>query len=243
MSTQPDVSGQYPELVETLLAGQAICRHSRPGLHRLLAQGDRVDRVDETSEQEEEAIDRRSDDRVAAEALLQSLGRRLAETDGVFYAVYERLDARASDAVRARFAEYTKQAPFIAEFFDILREARRGGEALAPGDRFEFSRVNDAIMSSVELTERLIVTVSRVANFQNPNPEKVLRRAVEELLAEGYLVESSGNNQHYIVAGELALFDAFRDFVMSVEGVSLGDEAPAADGATAPGTAQASLLE
>jgi hypothetical protein len=238
--TATNLSAYYPALLETLLSGRAICGHSHPTLHRLLSQGHVADRVDNQDADDGAAADYgRSPDRIQAESVLESLGRRLACSDDVFYAVYSRVDEHATQAIKERFERYTTQAPFLAEFFDILRESRPGHESFAPGDRFDFSEVNHAIMSAPSLNERIVTVLGHISQSRNPTPESALRRAVDGLVSDGYLVPVAGSTQSYVVGGELALFDAYRDFVTGVLGVSLDES----DEDEPEATHQAELLQ
>lgn len=210
MTHYADTSARFNELMETLLAGTAICEYRAPALHRLLHDEERVDRQ-------------------RAEELLEALGRRLECTNDIFYAVYLGDDDTVRRSVEDLFARYLKNARLISEFFDLLRIAQRGGEGFQPGDQFTFADALTRITSTQNTVDRLFEIASMVSRSKDPPPEQALRRVIEELTKEGYLYQISSSTQQYVVTGEMELFNQWATFVAEAEGIDLDADTQEAD--------------
>ncbi len=209
MSHYSDTSTHFSELMETLLAGTAICEYRAPALHRLLHDQERVDRE-------------------RAEEMLEALGRRLECTNDIFYAVYVGDDDTVRRGVDELFARYLKNARLIGEFFDLLRIAQRGGEGFQPGNRFTFADALTRITSTQNTVDRLFEIASMVTQSKDPSPDQALRRLIEKLTKEGYLYQISSSAQLYVVTGEMELFNQWATFVAEAEGIDLDTETDAA---------------
>lgn len=210
----------FIELMETLLAGHAICEYRYPELHRVLAEG--------AQDCEDEESDFHSD-RVKAEAILRTMGRTLGRTESVYYAVYYEYDDTVDAAVRARFTRYTQNARLLCEFFDILRECSPGQVWPIPGDRFAFARVLDAVVASTRLHEKLMALASTVTSSRDPSSDVALRSVVNDLAKNGYITTLDKQDQSYVLTGEIALFNQWRDFVAELEDIDLETESEVAN--------------
>lgn len=206
MALPENTSPYFAEIIETLLAGQAICEYRHPKLHHALH-------------------DRERDDRAAADTWLAAIGRRIELTNDVFYAVHEgfgeTVDARAGRV----FDRYLREANRNMLFFDILRLAQ-GGKVIETGDTFVFGDVLARINQDKALTDQLLRLATESSKMKDPNPEAALRKLLD--MMEAYLYEVDASAQQYVVTGEYELFNAWFAFVFEKEGIDIteleGDE-------------------
>lgn len=205
MAYYDNVSPDFPALVETLLAGKAICENSYPALYRRLE-------------------DREDPDRVKAEEVLEALGRSLGYTAGVYYAVYAGIDGDVERQAEAVFSRYMGDMPVIMEFFEILRLANRGGDSFEAGDRISFSDALDRITSERSLGQRMVALALTCSRKKDPDPNQALNTLFTHLTDRGYLVLASRQEMIYSVTGEYTLFSQWLDFVHEAEGVDLSRE-------------------
>ena len=213
MQPLEEVSPNFTDLLERLLAGEAICVHRYPRLHRTL--------------HNPEIADRRVLDQI-----LTLLARRLEVTNDVFYAVHVDVNDEVMDRAEAVFRQYLKEVNRNVEFFDIVRTAL-GGEALEVGDRFTLSELLHNIMQDRQLADRLIKLTAEETQMKDPPPDQALRRLLEDMGRYVYLANPS--ELEYVVTGEYQLFNQWLDFVADKEGFDLdaleGEEAEGGAGA------------
>lgn len=206
MSSNVELSGQFTDLMETLLSGAAICEYRYPRLHALLG-------------------DENADDRSKAEEVLALLGRRLACTNEIFYAVYLGHDSTVEESVTRRFDDYLVSARYICEFFDLLRVTQRGGEVFEPGDRFKRPELLLRINASQEHRDAILrIATLASSRTRTTEAEAALNAVIEKLTRQGYLHQSSRLEQEYVVTGELELFNQWVSFVADHEGIDLDSE-------------------
>jgi hypothetical protein len=203
----------FTELMEVLLQGQAICEHRFPQLHRVLVDG-------EDGGDNEDAHDRAN-----AEAILETMGRRLAHEADTYYAVYTGYDDTVEAAFRARFERYYREAKPLCEFLDIVRESTPGQVWPEPGDRFAFSVILESVIASTRLNDQLMEAVNSVSQSVAATPDVALRTLVRRLTEYGYIVATDTQSQHYVMTGELALFKKWQDFVAEIEDIDLDSDA------------------
>ncbi|MCP1674439.1 hypothetical protein J2T57_001541 [Natronocella acetinitrilica] len=210
MRDQDGLAADFPQLIEALLAGGALCEYRHPRLHRLVCEPDSAERLE-------------------AERILERLGRVLRESDGVYYAAFDGLDASVEEAVSRQFTRYLDDEPLITEFTELLRQSLTGGEVLVAGDRFRFDAALSRITASQahrESLQRLAALVQRQGKVRDRSPDEALRRVVNALTDRGYLFESSREAQEYVLTGEYQLFAHWLAFALDQEGfVDQGEDA------------------
>ena len=207
------------ELIHTLIAGKAICVNSYPVFYHLLTKNNADNDSDVPADDTQASP---TPDRRMAETTLATMGRRLTCINEVYFAAFEQDNPTSRDRIEKRFNNYIKNIENLSTIFDILRLSRASGDDLEAGDMITISQIFNAVDNNNGLLDRLIQVLNAVntsKNAKNPAPDQAARMIIEWLERKEYVVQASSRHATYIVTGEKALFDAFRDLVMEVENI------------------------
>lgn len=185
------------ETLNTLLGGHFVCPYAFPDAYADLCEPGAAERVNQW---------------------LSSLDRRLARLgdDGAFYVAPLRIQSNEQIAkVKADLAQFRATYGLVTEMLNLVRLAKEGFRCV-PGEFVQLSDVVTTVNGDSTLVARL--REMRIpGGSSNMSNHELLKKLLERLRSEGYLVLANPKNEAYQVTGRIDhLHEIYRFLVENV---------------------------
>ena len=172
-----------PETLNTLLSGHFVCQYAFPEAYADLSEPGELERVDHW---------------------LQSLDRRLARLgdDGAFFVAPLQVHTNEQvTKVKADLSRFRDVYGLLVEMLNLVRLTKEGFRGV-PGDYVQLADVLVKVNEDTTLVSRLRElripgTDSRLSN------NELLRKMLEKLRSDGYLVVSNPSTETYQITGKV----------------------------------------
>jgi hypothetical protein len=175
----------FEQAIHALLAGDFICEFRQPALYSFLQDHDQHARVSRWVEE---------------------IGYRLSRLgdDGAYFLAYTRVDKDQRAAIRKQFAEIKAEHGPRMQFLMTVQQALGNDLMLTPGSLVDLPSLWERIDKSPKLLEDFrsvlpYLVGSRVSTSHHDN----LKRALEGLRRDGYLIEKNPEREIYMVSGKI----------------------------------------
>lgn len=201
--------GNFPGLIEKLLAGGVICEYTAEPLYKYLK--DPVHQQD-------------------VDAYLRRIGRVLRSTqDGSgYYAAYRDLSSSAvKSQIKRQFSEAINDLEPLIRWLRLAVSAEKTGAPLRPGDTLRGSELLAAIESAPVLVDELD-RLSRTRLFGNTSTgaKKQLDSILRRLCDNGYLISRGASGSVFIATGKWARLYEILQFIAEHEHLDNEEDAP-----------------
>lgn len=217
----------FEQAIHALLAGDFICEFRQPALYSFLQDQDQHARVSRWVEE---------------------IGYRLSRLgdDGAYFLAHTRVDKDQRAAIRKQFAEIKTEHGPRMQFLMTVQQALGNDLMLTPGSLVDLPSLVERISNSPKLLEDFrsvlpYLVGSRVTTSVHDN----LKRALDGLRRDGYLIERNAEREIYMVSGKIDYLHQVIAFLLDHEPSVVPEEpsnqlelvadegAPKADGAPA----------
>lgn len=201
------MSDMFTQVVESLLAGQVICRY--------------------TQQQAFEFLDDEANFEKVHDYLFQ-IGRKLRRTvaeDGFLLAHADLGSSRAKREARAAFEEVSRYIRPFVYWLSFAKKLSPSGNPLKAGDLLDEAELLRAIGESAELT-RDLDSLCRLKPFLSDarKPAGQLARVLQKLVDMNYFVVVGHSKTLYKATARLSLFYDTLDFIREYEQLSQPEE-------------------
>lgn len=182
-------------VLKLLLAGEYIC----PVRYRM-----EYELLGDTSEREE------------VDAWLLSLGMRLARLgdEGAFFLAHDHIGQKEIIQVKNELLKFRDEYGPAVLLLDFIRQADAGRVQLSPGEYIVLYQLEAAVSQSSMLETQLKALLGVITNaaMRNTNHEN-LRRLLEHLAREGYVLLANKDTGAYQVTGKIEQLYAVLQFL------------------------------
>lgn len=183
------------QVLKLLLAGEYICPH-RYGPEFLL--------LEDGAEREE------------VDAWLLPLGMRTARLseDGAFFMAHDRIGPKQVTQVKNELLKFRDEYGPAVLMLDLIRQSDTGRVQLTPGEIIMLYQLEEAVAQSSTLESQLkgLLGVITNAAMRNTNHDN-LRRMMEHLAKDGYVVLANKDTGAYQVTGKIEQLYAVLQFL------------------------------
>lgn len=156
------------------------------------------------------------DERAEVNEWLKALGMRLERLgeEGAFYMAYENIGAREITQVKSDFLKFRDEYGPAVLLLDFIRQTDAGQVQLSPGEYIVLYQLEAALDSSTMVEAQLKSLVGVISNAaqRNSNHEN-LRRLMEHLAKDGYVVLADKDTGAYRVTGKIEQLYAVLEFL------------------------------
>lgn len=183
-----------PETLNTLLAGNFVCQYAFPEAYADLSDPGEPERVD---------------------LWLQSLDRRLARLgdDGAFFVAPMQVHTNEQvSKVRSDLARFRDVYGLLVEMLNLVRLTKEGFRGV-PGDYVQLADILIKINEDTTLVSRLRELRIPGADSRLSNNE-LLRKMLEKLRSDGYLVLSNPSTETYQITGKVDHLHAVMQYLV-----------------------------
>lgn len=183
-----------PETLNTLLAGHFVCQYAFPEAYEDLSEQGEPERVDQW---------------------LQSLDRRLARLgdDGAFFVAPMQVHTNEQVAkVKADLARFRDVYGLLVEMLNLVRLTKEGFRGV-PGEYVQLADILLKVNEDTTLVGRLRELRIPGADSRLSNNE-LLRKMLEKLRADGYLVLSNPSTETYQITGKVDHLHAVMQYLV-----------------------------
>lgn len=183
-----------PETLNTLLAGHFVCQYAFPEAYADLSEPGEPERVDQW---------------------LQSLDRRLARLgdDGAFFVAPMQVHTNEQvNKVRSDLARFRDVYGLLVEMLNLVRLTKEGFRGV-PGDYVQLADILIKVNEDTTLVSRLRELRIPGADARLSNNE-LLRKMLEKLRADGYLVLSNPSTETYQITGKVDHLHAVMQYLV-----------------------------
>lgn len=183
-----------PETLNTLLAGHFVCQYAFPDAYADLSDAGEAEKVDQW---------------------LQRLDRRLArlDDDGAFFVAPLQVHTNEQVAkVKADLARFRDVYGLLVEMLNLVRLTKEGFRGV-PGDYVQLAEILMKVNEDTTLVGRLRELRIPGADTRLSNNE-LLRKMLERLRAEGYLVVSNPSTETYQITGKVDHLHAVMQYLV-----------------------------
>lgn len=153
--------------------------------------------------------------RQRAEEWLRAVGYRLARLndEGAYFMVH----ASVTPEMRARFREELRTVRArlepVVSFLELLRQSQGRDPHVHAGDLIWESEVSEQVRGSALMSQRIMdmrdISGARLTDAVNDR----VRRMLDHLVADGYLVETNPTNKGYTITGKVDYLYQLIEFI------------------------------
>lgn len=182
-----------PNLLKLLMAGEYICPIRYRNEYELL-----------DIESEQEAVD----------DWLRRLGMRLARVNdaGAFFMAPSVIGPKETSQVRAELLKFRDEFGPAVRLLDFIRQVKAENALMSPGEYIQLVELDMAVAESSSL-EAQLKTLPIPNSAQRLSRRESLKRLVEHLCKDGYLVLVSKDTETYQVSGKIEQMYAVLSFL------------------------------
>ncbi|MBX3608608.1 MAG: hypothetical protein KF871_01830 [Hydrogenophaga sp.] len=183
-----------PETLATLLAGNFVCQYAFPEAYADLVEPGEAEKVDQW---------------------LQSLDRRLARLgdDGAFFVAPLQVHTNEQVAkVKTDLARFRDVYGLLVEMLNLVRLTKDGFRGV-PGEYVQLAEILLKVNEDTTLVSRLRELRIPGADARLSNNE-LLRKMLERLRAEGYLIVSNASTETYQITGKVDHLHAVMQYLV-----------------------------
>lgn len=183
-----------PETLNTLLAGHFVCQYAYPQAYADLSEPGESERVDQW---------------------LQSLDRRLARLgdDGAFFVAPMQVHTNEQAAkVKADLARFSEVYGLLVEMLNLMRLTKEEFRGV-PGEYVQLADILLKVNEDTTLVNRLRELRIPGADSRLSNNE-LLRKMLEKLRVDGYLVLSNPSTETYQITGKVDHLHAVMQYLV-----------------------------
>ena len=183
-----------PETLATLLAGNFVCQYAFPEAYADLVEPGEAEKVDQW---------------------LQSLDRRLARLgdDGAFFVAPLQVHTNEQVAkVKTDLARFRDVYGLLVEMLNLVRLTKDGFRGV-PGEYVQLAEILLKVNEDTTLVSRLRELRIPGADARLSNNE-LLRKMLERLRAEGYLIVSNSSTETYQITGKVDHLHAVMQYLV-----------------------------
>lgn len=183
-----------PETLNALLAGHFVCQYAFPDVYADLSDAGAAEKVDQW---------------------LQRLDRRLARLgdDGAFFVAPLQVHTNEQVVkVKADLARFRDVYGLLVEMLNLVRLTKEGFRGV-PGDYVQLAEILMKVNEDTTLVGRLRELRIPGADTRLSNNE-LLRKMLERLRAEGYLVVSNPSTETYQITGKVDHLHAVMQYLV-----------------------------
>lgn len=145
-------------------------------------------------------------ERTEVNTWLSALGMRLARLgeEGAFYVAYNNIGAKEITQVKNEFLKFRDEYGRAVLLLDFIRQTDTSAVQLSPGEYILLYQLEAALDSSTMVEAQLKSLVGIISNaaHRNSNHEN-LRRLMEHLAKDGYVVLADKDTGAYRVTGKI----------------------------------------
>lgn len=184
-----------PNLLKLLMSGEYICPIRYRNEYELL-----------DVEAEQEAVD----------GWLRHLGMRLARVNdaGAFFMAPSTIGPKETTQVRAELVKFRDEFGPAVRLLDFIRQVKAENSLMSPGEYIQLVELDMAVAESSSLEAQLKTLQSVIHNSaQRLSRRESLKRLVEHLCKDGYLVLVSKDTETYQVSGKIEQMYAVLSFL------------------------------